>query len=182
MIVKVATSKNADGTVNWTSLYSSAIRNRLRKDLNLADIADPVEARKNLGIKNSMLDMSEDLQNILKEYIDKQDVAFFNQVKSYINNTVIPYLLSSGSGLGSKKREVIDISSISDNSFTLSKVPDSSMVIIVINGVLYFEENNDFTVNRTSSPVSVIWNTEITGFEIDNNLSGYISVFYNEKE
>lgn len=37
-------------TGEWISLYADAIRNRLRRDLNLSDLFDIAEARKNIGI------------------------------------------------------------------------------------------------------------------------------------
>ena len=39
---------NNDGT--WVSLYTDAIKNRLRKDKNLSDLLDKAEARKNLEL------------------------------------------------------------------------------------------------------------------------------------
>lgn len=90
MVIKVATKKNPDGSVEWTNLYSKAIRNRLRKDLNLADIPDIAEARKNLGIKDYMVSVSDDIQGSLKQYIDQQDLAFYELMKGYVNNTALP--------------------------------------------------------------------------------------------
>jgi len=78
----------------------------------------------------------------------------------------------------SKQRENIDISSIVNNSFKISNVPNATPVVIMINGVSYFEEGNDFTVNRAVSPVSIIWNSNTTGFSLDSSLTGYITVLY----
>lgn len=155
MIVKIATSKNNDGSVNWTNLYSAAIRNRLRKDKNLSDLEDISAARKNLGVES--------------------------YIRDYINNTVIPtvtervrdYIYSDG-----KTKENIPINRISDNSFSLSGVPDSSSVTVIINGVHYFEDNYEFTVDRAKSPVTISWNSDTTGFSLDTDLKGYIAVLY----
>ena len=84
----------------------------------------------------------------------------------------------------SKQRENIDISQIVDNSFAITQKPNNTSIIIYINGVAYFEDNNDFTVNRTAildsntTGIPVIWNTENTGFSLDSSLTGYITVLY----
>lgn len=177
MIIKIATGKNPDGTVQWTGLYSSAIRNRLRKDLNLSDVPDIAKARKNLGIKEYMVGIIEELRNELKDYIDQQDVAFNNNIRSQIVSAVTS-ALNGYTGTGVKQRESIDISSIENNSFYLNGKPNLMPVTVIINGVSYFEEENDFTVNRTVSPAVVLWNSEVTGFNIDNELTGYVTAIY----
>ena len=48
MIIKVATSKKSDGSIEWKDPYSNAIRNRLRVDLNLSDVPDKAAARRTL--------------------------------------------------------------------------------------------------------------------------------------
>lgn len=177
MIVKIATGKNPDGTIQWTGLYSSAIRNRLRKDLNLSDIPDIAAARKNLGIKEYMANVIDELRNELKNYIDKQNVDFYNDIKSQIVSTVIS-TLNSYTGTGVKQRDSIDVSTIEDNSFYLNSKPNSTPVVVIINGVSYFEEENDFVVNRTVDPAIVMWNSEVTGFNIDNKLTGHVTAVY----
>lgn len=86
----------------------------------------------------------------------------------------------------SKQRDVISIEDIVDNRFYLTNVPNSSYVTVIINGVSYFEENNDFTVFRTVDfnpdpsviAVPVEWNTSVTGFSLDSSLTGYIVALY----
>lgn len=77
-----------------------------------------------------------------------------------------------------KKRENINVSSIVNNSFKLTDTPNATPVGIIINGVSYFEEGNEFTVNRAVSPVSIVWNQNTTGFALDSSLTGYITVLY----
>lgn len=82
----------------------------------------------------------------------------------------------------SKQRENIDISHIIDNSFSITQKPNDTSVVIYINGVAYFEDNNDFTVNRSAAAdaaaVPIIWNSDVTGFSLDSSLTGYITVLY----
>lgn len=88
MIIKIATGKDESGKIQWTHLYSSAIRNRLRRSLNLADIPDTAEARKNLGIEAYIGDLTEALYESLKKYVDQQDVSYDKAVRTYITNNV----------------------------------------------------------------------------------------------
>lgn len=88
MIIKIATGKDENGNIKWTHLYSAAIRNRLRRDLNLADIPDPAEARKNLGIEAYVAEVTDDLYNRLKQYIDKQDIYYDTTLRTYIANNI----------------------------------------------------------------------------------------------
>lgn len=88
MIIKIATGKDENGNIKWTHLYSAAIRNRLRRDLNLADIPDPAEARKNLGIEAYVAEVTDDLYNKLKQYIDKQDIHYDTTLRTYITNNI----------------------------------------------------------------------------------------------
>jgi len=92
-------------------------------------------------------------------------------------------------------REKINVTSISDNSFYLSREPNDYEVQVIINGISYYEYSQtrtiidgvesptlgtpEFTVNRTAR--KVIWNKNGAGFDIDNNLSGYITVLYRTK-
>lgn len=77
-----------------------------------------------------------------------------------------------------KIRENVNIESIVNNGFNLTNKPNNTPVVIYINGVSYFEEGNDFTVNRAVDPVSVVWSTAVTGFSLDSSLTGYIAVLY----
>lgn len=79
----------------------------------------------------------------------------------------------------SQKVEYITVSSIVDNGFKLSDVPNSTKVTVIINGVSYFEEGGEFTVNRSVTPTSITWNMEKTGFSLDSSLTGYIKVIYD---
>lgn len=79
----------------------------------------------------------------------------------------------------SQQVEYIDVSSIVNNSFKLSAVPNSTKVAVIINGVSYFEEGEEFTVNRAVTPTSILWNTSKTGFSLDSSLTGYIKVVYD---
>lgn len=88
MIIKIATGKDENGNIKWTHLYSAAIRNRLRRDLNLADVPDPAEARKNLGIEAYVIEVTDDLYNRLKQYIDKQDIYYDTTLRTYIANNI----------------------------------------------------------------------------------------------
>lgn len=177
MIVKIATGKNPDGTIQWTSLYSSAIRNRLRKDLNLSDIPDIAQARKNLGIKEYITEVIDEFRNELKGYVDQQDVNFNDTLKSQITS-IVTSVLSNYSGTGTRQKESIVISTIDNNSFYLNKKPNLTPVTVIINGVSYFEDEGDFVVNRTVSPAAVLWNSDKTGFNIDKELTGYMTAIY----
>jgi len=88
MIIKIATGKDQNGNIQWTHLYSTAIRNRLRKDLNLADIPDTAEARKNLGIEAYIGQITDSLFADLKKYVDQQDLSFDSAVRTYIANNI----------------------------------------------------------------------------------------------
>lgn len=88
MIIKIATGKDENGNIKWTHLYSEAIRNRLRRDLNLADVPDPAEARKNLGIEAYVAEVADDLYSRLKQYIDKQDIHYYDTLMTYIKNNI----------------------------------------------------------------------------------------------
>lgn len=84
MIIKVATSRDSNGKVNWTNLYASAIRNRLRRDLNLADIPDVEAARNNLGITGYIDNATENLSTDLKNYIDR----LINELDTALRNHI----------------------------------------------------------------------------------------------
>lgn len=81
-----------------------------------------------------------------------------------------------------KMRENIDITQIVNNSFSLSNDsasrPNSTSVVIIINGVSYFEDNEEFVVNRTTNPATISWNQSKTGFALDSGLTGYVTVLY----
>ena len=76
-------------------------------------------------------------------------------------------------------RENIDITQISTNSFFIADTPNETMAAIIINGVVYFEDKEDFTINRTTRKVT--WSASKTGFSINSNsLSGYLTVCYDK--
>lgn len=111
-------------------------------------------------------------------YTSKSGITLDNELADTI------YVSYEVSDSVSKQRENIDISQIIDNSFAITKKPNNTSVIIYINGVAYFEDNNDFTVNRAiagdsgTTAVPIIWNSEVTGFSLDSSLTGYITVLY----
>ena len=72
--------------------------------------------------------------------------------------------------------EKVNISSISSNQIALANVPNDTKVAIIINGVVYFEEQGDFTVNRSGKRIT--WSKSNTGFDIDSTLTGYLTVSY----
>lgn len=72
--------------------------------------------------------------------------------------------------------EKVTISTISNNTFTLVNTPNSTKIAILINGVVYLEEQGDFSVNRSTKVVT--WNATTTGFSLDNTLTGYLAVSY----
>ena len=72
--------------------------------------------------------------------------------------------------------EKISISSISSNQIALQNVPNETKVAIIINGVVYFEEQGDFSVNRSDKKIT--WSSSNTGFDIDSTLTGYLTVSY----
>ena len=76
-------------------------------------------------------------------------------------------------------RENIDITQISTNSFFIADTPNETKAAIIINGVVYFEDKGDFTINRTTRRVT--WSASQTGFSINSNsLSGYLTVCYDK--
>ena len=76
-------------------------------------------------------------------------------------------------------RENIDITQISTNSFLIADTPNATKAAIIINGVVYFEDKGDFTINRTTRRVT--WSASQTGFSINSNsLSGYLTVCYDK--
>lgn len=87
-------------------------------------------------------------------------------------------------------RHRIDISTlITNNSFTLPSVPTNDEVTIIINGIYYHEKTDiylpgtsvarrQFMVQRTTTPAVIYWNSDVTGFSLNSNLTGYIDVLY----
>ena len=45
---------------DWVTLYGSVLKNRLRRDKNLADLTDATEAKKNLGLLGDVSDHNHD--------------------------------------------------------------------------------------------------------------------------
>lgn len=78
-----------------------------------------------------------------------------------------------------KVRENIPIASIGNDTFNITNKPNSDPAVIIINGVSYFEEGNDFTINRVLSPCPVAWSSTKTGFHLDNTITGYVTIIYN---
>ena len=77
-----------------------------------------------------------------------------------------------------RHKENITLSGIVRNSFTITNTPNSDNTAAIINGVVYFEERNDFSVDRTNKRVT--WNPSATGFNINSGtLSGYLTFCYN---
>lgn len=88
MIIKIAGGKDNNGNVLWKHVYSDAIRNRLRRDQNLADIPDINEARKNLGIEHVSDSVIESLVSNLESYVLTKVNELRVELNSYrINHT-----------------------------------------------------------------------------------------------
>lgn len=88
MIIKIAGGKDKDGNVLWQHVYSDAIRNRLRRDQNLADISNINEARKNLGIEHVSDDSLVSLNSDLHSYVLSEINSLRVELNSYrINHT-----------------------------------------------------------------------------------------------
>ena len=81
MIIKVAVKKDND-KITWRDPYSGAIRNRLRVDLNLADIPDKEAARNNLGLGSVIEDIANKCAT--KEELRNE----VNNLKALINSSV----------------------------------------------------------------------------------------------
>lgn len=88
MIIKVATARDDEGNIQWTHLYSAAIRNRLRRDKNLSDLTDIAAARRNLGVESNINLITQELEASLKRYIDAQDVSYDTAIRTYIKNNI----------------------------------------------------------------------------------------------
>lgn len=101
------------------------------------------------------------------------DVAGFDLNSELTSEVFIGYEVSQ---TVTRMNETITISSIAGNQFNLSNTPNNTKIVIIINGVVYFEEQGDFTVNRNLKRVT--WNSERVGFDIDSTLSGYLTVSY----
>lgn len=102
-----------------------------------------------------------------------QSEAGFGLNKDLANEVFVSYEVSK---TVTRINEKINIGSISSNKIALTNVPNETKVAIVINGVNYFEEQGDFSVDRSNKRIT--WNSTSTGFDIDSTLSGYITVSY----
>lgn len=118
---------------------------------------------------------------------------YLTQGEANADYLYIYYGISSNSFL--QVREKISVDTISNNTFNLTREPDTHEVEIVINGISYYEYaqtrtiidgamtpafgDPDFTVYRTTK--RIVWNPTSAGFNIDNSLSGYITVLYRTR-
>ena len=101
------------------------------------------------------------------------DVAGFDLNRDLATEVFVSYEVSQ---TVTRINEKIQVSAIAGNQFSLANTPNNTKVAIVINGVVYFEEQGDFTVNRSTK--RIVWNPSVTGFDIDSTLSGYVTVSY----
>ena len=76
------------------------------------------------------------------------------------------------------RRANFDISDITTNTIKLTETPNDTKAMIIINGVCYFEDKGDFSLNRGTQTIQ--WSSQNTGFSISSStLSGYITVCYD---
>jgi len=101
------------------------------------------------------------------------DVAGFDLNSDLAAEVFVSYEVSQ---TVTRINEKIQISAISGNQFTLANAPNNTKVAIIINGVVYFEEQGDFSINRSTKRIT--WNSAQTGFDIDATLTGYLTVSY----
>jgi len=79
-------SRKPDGTPEWVGIYTKELQNRLRRDLNLEDLLDRAEARKNLDLVGEVTDhwhdarylpmlkkIEADLSQMIKDLENKHD-------------------------------------------------------------------------------------------------------------
>lgn len=96
------------GSNEWITLYGTVLKNRLRKDKNLADLEDATEAKKNLGLIGDVVDHHHDSRylprlariedKIDKEVSDRQSTEknFYDELRSRIQSEVSAAVESFG--------------------------------------------------------------------------------------
>ena len=52
--------KKSEKENDWVTLYGTVLKNRLRRDKNLADLTDKTEAKRNLGLLGDVSDHNHD--------------------------------------------------------------------------------------------------------------------------
>ena len=72
----------------WVTLYSASIKNKLRRDLNLADLVDKVEALSNLNLIGDISDTTDPDEPTDKHCHDTRYKAMINQAKTEVINQV----------------------------------------------------------------------------------------------
>lgn len=120
MIIKVAVKKDND-KITWRDPYSGAIRNRLRVDLNLADVPDKEAARNNLGLGSVIEDISNKCAT--KEELKSET----NNLKTLINSIVAQH----NSDITSLNKRVSDL----ETSFTSALEKKVNEAIAKINSL-----------------------------------------------
>lgn len=110
MIIKVATSKKSDGSIEWKDPYSNAIRNRLRVDLNLSDVPDKAAARRTLGVESAIDNKVNDSLARAKEYVDDIKNTLLNKINALEekHNNEISELRNKTSSLETQVNNDID--------------------------------------------------------------------------
>lgn len=88
------------GANEWVTLYGTVLKNRLRKDKNLADLTDAAEAKKNLGLVGDVTDHNHDsrymvLINKVQDDIDREindrkqrEDSFYDELRAQIDGEV----------------------------------------------------------------------------------------------
>lgn len=172
MIIKIATGKDESGKIQWTHLYSSAIRNRLRRSLNLADIPDTAEARKNLGIEAYIGDLTEALFESLKQYVDQRDIFYDEKVFRCINTEIKPDLIKHAQSIEELNKIMLPKKDF-DDYFQVSwdkRIPK------VIEDLQKYSDNNLVKAKQHSDSnlgtAKSYTNTEIS--KLETNLKAYV--------
>lgn len=88
------------GANEWVTLYGTVLKNRLRKDKNLADLEDATEAKKNLGLIGDVTDHNHDSRYMtliaqVQDKIDREindrkqrEDSFYDELRANIDGEV----------------------------------------------------------------------------------------------
>lgn len=119
----------------WVSLYADMLKNRLRRDMNLGDVNNRSEARKNLGLSGEVEDhWHDEFYTTIKDFDAKLNSLFskineklnsimgdsFNKLKDYAQKKtkdISDDVAKQNADLDAMEKELDEIERIIDNVF-----------------------------------------------------------------